>query len=109
MQRRHSLRHLFWRGGVAAVTQALMVSGLYPLAPHAWRVLVRNGPTGGDVDDVEMKHTVIASVDPVAVDAYAAQAWWNLPAPRVRYLRLAEERGLGKMDFASLRTVTAAL
>ena len=73
----------------------------------AYRVLVRNGPTGGDVDDVEMKHTVIASVDPVAVDAYAAQAWWGLAAPRVRYLRLADERGLGKMDFASLRTVLA--
>jgi uncharacterized protein (DUF362 family) len=75
----------------------------------AYRVLVRNGPTGGDVDDVEMKRTVVASVDPVAVDAYAAQAWWNLAAPRVRYLRLAEERGLGKMDFASLRTALSAL
>jgi uncharacterized protein (DUF362 family) len=73
----------------------------------AYRVLMRNGPTGGDVDDVEMKHTVIASVDPVAVDAYAAQAWWGLAAPRVRYLRLADERGLGTMDFASLRTVLA--
>jgi uncharacterized protein (DUF362 family) len=75
----------------------------------AYRVLMRNGPTGGDIDDVEMKHTVVASVDPVAVDAYAAQAWWNLAAPRVRYLRIAEERGLGKMDFASLRTVTAEM
>jgi len=75
----------------------------------AYRVLVRNGPTGGDVDDVEAKRTIVASVDPVAVDAYAAQAWWNLAAPRVRYLRLAEERGLGKMDFASLRTTVAAL
>jgi uncharacterized protein (DUF362 family) len=75
----------------------------------AYRVLMRNGPTGGDVDDVEMKRTVVASVDPVAVDAYAAQAWWNLAAPRVRYLRLAEERGLGKMDFASLRTVRSAV
>jgi uncharacterized protein (DUF362 family) len=75
----------------------------------AYRVLMRNGPTGGDVDDVEMKGTVIASVDPVAVDAYAAQAWWNLAAPRVRYLRLAEERGVGKMDFASLRTSTSTL
>ena len=74
-----------------------------------YRVLMRNGPTGGDVDDVEMKHTVIASTDPVAVDAYAAQAWWNLAAPRLRYLRLAEERGLGKMDFASLRTTTSSL
>ena len=74
-----------------------------------YRVLMRNGPTGGDVDDVEMKRTVVASIDPVAVDAYAALAWWNLAAPRVRYLRLAEERGLGKMDFASLRTTVAAL
>jgi len=71
------------------------------------RVLMRNGPTGGDVDDVEAKHTIVASVDPVAVDAYAAQAWWNLAAPRVRYLRLAEERGLGRMDYASLRTIVS--
>ena len=73
----------------------------------AYRVLIRNGPTGGDVDDVEMKHAIVASVDPVAVDAYAAQAWWNLAAPRVRYLRLAEERGLGRMDYASLRTAVS--
>jgi uncharacterized protein (DUF362 family) len=75
----------------------------------AYRVLVRNGPTGGDVDDVETKHTVLASVDPVAVDAFAAQAWWGIAAPRLRYLRLADERGIGKMDFASLRTITATL
>jgi hypothetical protein len=56
-----------------------------------------------------MKRTVVASIDPVAVDAYAALAWWNLAAPRVRYLRLAEERGLGKMDFASLRTTVSTL
>jgi uncharacterized protein (DUF362 family) len=75
----------------------------------AYRILARNGPTGGDVADVEAKHTVLASVDPVAVDAYAAQAWWGLAAPRLPYLRIAEQRGLGKMDFASLRTVVAAL
>ena len=75
----------------------------------AYRVLMRNGPTGGDEDDVEMKRTVVASTDPVAIDAYAAKAWWNLDVPRLRFLRLAEERGLGKMDFASLRTTVAAL
>jgi hypothetical protein len=37
MQRRHSMRHLAWRGGVAAVSQAMMFSGLYPLLPHAMR------------------------------------------------------------------------
>ncbi|MDB4958205.1 MAG: lpsA [Myxococcales bacterium] len=39
MQRRHSVRHLLWRGGVAAVSQAMLFSGIYPLVPHAMRVL----------------------------------------------------------------------
>lgn len=42
MQRRHSLRHLLWRGGVAAVSNALMVTGVYPALPHAWRSLARH-------------------------------------------------------------------
>lgn len=41
MQRRHSLRHLCWRAGVAAVSHALMVTGIYPLLPHALRVAGR--------------------------------------------------------------------
>jgi uncharacterized protein (DUF362 family) len=52
----------------------------------AYRVLMRSGPTGGSVDDVEQKNTVIASVDPVAIDAYAAKAWWDLDVPRLRFL-----------------------
>ena len=70
----------------------------------AYRVLMRNGPTGGSSADVELRKTVIASTDPVAIDAYAAKAWWNLDVPRLRFLRLAEERGLGRADFASLRS-----
>jgi uncharacterized protein (DUF362 family) len=75
----------------------------------AWRVLMRNGPTGGDESDVEVKGTVIASTDPVAVDAYAAKAWWDLDVPRLRYLRLAEARGLGRTAFESLRTVVSSI
>ena len=41
MQRRHSVRHLCWRGGVAAVSHAMMLSGLYPLVPHAMRALAK--------------------------------------------------------------------
>jgi uncharacterized protein (DUF362 family) len=70
-----------------------------------YRILMRNGPTGGDEADVELKKTILVSTDPVALDAYAAKAWWNLDVPRLRYLRLAEERGLGRTDFASLRTL----
>jgi triacylglycerol esterase/lipase EstA (alpha/beta hydrolase family) len=42
MQRRHSVRHLFWRGGVAAASNALMFTGLYPALPHAWRAIARH-------------------------------------------------------------------
>jgi pimeloyl-ACP methyl ester carboxylesterase len=42
MQRRHPFRHLVWRGGVAAVSQAMMLTGLYPLVPHAWRALAKH-------------------------------------------------------------------
>jgi triacylglycerol esterase/lipase EstA (alpha/beta hydrolase family) len=42
MQRRHSVRHLAWRGGVAAASDVLMLSGLYPVLPHALRALARH-------------------------------------------------------------------
>jgi len=42
MQRRHPVRHLLWRGGVAAVSDALMFTGLYPALPLAWRALARH-------------------------------------------------------------------
>jgi len=37
MQRRHSIRHLAWRGGVAVVSQAMMFTGIYPVIPHVVR------------------------------------------------------------------------
>ena len=60
--------------------------------------------------DVELRKTIIASVDPLAVDAsYAAKAWWNLDVPQLRYLRMAGERGLGRGVFESLRTKMSAV
>jgi hypothetical protein len=42
MQRRHSVRHLFWRAGVAAISNMLMATGLYPALPHVWRALAHH-------------------------------------------------------------------
>jgi uncharacterized protein (DUF362 family) len=70
----------------------------------AYRVLVRGGPTGGSLADVELKKTLVAGTDPVALDAYAAKAWWDLDARRLPFLRLAQARGLGRMDFEQVRT-----
>ena len=70
----------------------------------AYRVLIRNGPVGGNLGDVELKKTVIAGTDPVALDAYAGKAYWNIGPETMRYLKLAQDRGLGKMAFEQVRT-----
>jgi uncharacterized protein (DUF362 family) len=75
----------------------------------AYRILVRNGPTGGSLGDVVLKQTVIAATDPVALDAYAAKAYWDLDWHTLRYLKLASARGLGTLDFDRLKTSVAHL
>ncbi len=73
-----------------------------------YRILVRNGPTGGSLGDVELKKTMVAGTDPVAIDAYVAKAYWNLGVDAMPYLKLASQRGLGKYEFekVSSRLVT---
>lgn len=72
----------------------------------SYRILVRNGPTGGNLDDVSLKKTLIASTNPVAADAYVAKAYWNLDVNALPYLAMAAKRGLGTYEFEKLRTVT---
>jgi uncharacterized protein (DUF362 family) len=62
-----------------------------------YRVLVRNGPTGGSPADVELRKTLIAGLDPVAADAHAAKAFFDLDPPQLPFLRLGEARNLGKL------------
>ena len=69
-----------------------------------YRVLLRNGPTGGNLEDVALHKTLVAGTDPVAVDAYVAKAYWNLDAVSLPYLKLAEKRGLGRADFENVLT-----
>jgi uncharacterized protein (DUF362 family) len=62
----------------------------------ATRVLLRNGPQGGNIDDAKDMHQVIAGLDQVAVDAYACTLIGESPS-NVRYLKLGHERGIGNM------------
>jgi uncharacterized protein (DUF362 family) len=67
-----------------------------------YRILLRNGPTGGNLEDVATKKTMVAGTDPVAIDAYVAKAYWNLESERLPYLQLAANRGLGVVEFEKL-------
>ena len=69
----------------------------------AWRVMLRNGPTGGDPEDTVLAKTVIAGTDPVALDAWAARAWWKQEPSALPYLTLAAARGVGTTEFDKLR------
>ncbi|HEX7344651.1 MAG TPA: DUF362 domain-containing protein [bacterium] len=63
----------------------------------ARRILVRNGPTGGDLADVRIMNTLIAGFDPVAVDAEGARLFGTLPED-LKYLMEAQRRGLGSIE-----------
>jgi uncharacterized protein (DUF362 family) len=69
-----------------------------------YRVLMRNGPTGGNLEDVVLKKTLVAGTDPVALDAYVAKAYWNLEVSALPYLQMAAQRGLGTYEFEKIRT-----
>ncbi len=66
----------------------------------ATRVLFRNGPTGGSLDDVLIADSVICSTDQVAADSRGAE-FMSLTGEKVGHIVLAEKRGLGKIDYRS--------
>ena len=68
----------------------------------AYRILVRNGPQGGRLSDTEMRNTVVAGTDPVAVDAFGASLFPVEPR-EMPYLELARARGLGEYDLGKVR------
>jgi uncharacterized protein (DUF362 family) len=68
----------------------------------AIRVLVANGPVGGNLADVKRFDTVIAGTDQVAIDAYTATLMGHKPNT-IGYVAEAAARGLGTMDFDSLK------
>ena len=67
----------------------------------AVRILLRNGPTGGDLDDVQQMDTVIASPDIVAADAYASSLFGLLPE-HLDYVVVGDQAGLGVKDLSRI-------
>jgi uncharacterized protein (DUF362 family) len=70
--------------------------------------MLTNGPTGGSLADLKPTHTLIASTDPVAADAFGATLLGktNLDLP---YLGRAASLGCGTVDFESLRPARDAV
>lgn len=63
----------------------------------ATRVLLRNGPAGGNPGDVEYRQLVAMSMDPLAADALGCR-WLGHDWHKFAYLQSGAEVGLGQPD-----------
>jgi uncharacterized protein (DUF362 family) len=73
----------------------------------AYRVLMRNGPQGGNIADVEKRYSLVAGTDQVFIDTYGAEKFHGLPRRSLPFLDLAKEQGIGavKMDKKKIKKI----
>ena len=69
----------------------------------AYRILVANGPQGGDLADVKQMNTVVAGIDQLAVDAFGTTLFGKKPED-FSFIKIAALRGIGRMDLSKVRT-----
>lgn len=67
------------------------------------RILLRNGPQGGNISDTRRMDTVIASVDPVAADSYGIEKLLGWKREDFAFLKMGHERKLGTMYYEKLK------
>jgi uncharacterized protein (DUF362 family) len=67
----------------------------------AYRMLVRNGPTGGSLSDVKLAKTVVVGTNQVSVDAYGTTLFGMKPTD-LPYLVKANEQGIGEINLENL-------
>ena len=70
----------------------------------ATRILVDNGPQGGNLEDVKKLDTLIASADIIAADSYATTLFGFRPE-EIPTIVAGARRGLGVMDLSKVKKV----
>jgi len=72
----------------------------------ATRILLNNGPQGGNLSDVKTMHTLIATTDIVAADAYATTLFGKKPED-ISSTKAAYAMGLGEMQLKQMNIIRA--
>jgi len=88
------------------LNQCIADYALYPKRPalnvlDAFNVMLKNGPRGVSVADLSPMKSQLLSTDWVAIDAAGAKMM-GLDNDKVKYIRIAAEMGLGKMDLQKM-------
>ncbi len=68
----------------------------------ATRILLRNGPQGGRLEDVREADTIVMGYEPASVDAFGSTLF-GLSPDRLAHVRAGAERGLGTTDLGTLK------
>ena len=66
--------------------------------------MMHNGPTGGSITDLAATNTLVAGIDPVAVDAAGAEILGRR-LDQLPHLQQAADAGLGILDYRTLNPV----
>jgi len=74
----------------------------------ATRIMVNNGPSGGNERDVRIKNSLILSNDPVAGDTKAATLF-DLDPNELGFIHLGDKWGLGTKDFSQIKQLKVAV
>jgi len=74
----------------------------------AYRVLLRNGPVGGRLSDVELRKTVIASTHIMHADV-AATVLFNKDPRHMEFLQAAYSRKMGEIEIAKIPLKTVSI
>lgn len=70
----------------------------------ATRIMVKGGPTGGNINNVSVKNSVVAGTDPVAVDSYGA-TFFGMKGRDIGHILAAYEMGLGEIDLPNVKII----
>ncbi len=71
-------------------------------------VMKSNGPTGGSIDDLVQRNTMIVSTDMVAADTYGA-GLLDMSIDQLPFIGKAQSLGIGSTDFAKLGIMEASI
>ncbi len=74
----------------------------------ATTAMMTNGPTGGSLSDLKNTHTMIASTDQVAADAFGASLLGR-SLGRLPFIGKAEAAGIGTADYLKLNPVMTSI
>jgi uncharacterized protein (DUF362 family) len=74
----------------------------------AYRVLMRNGPVGGRLSDVELRRTVIASTNIMHADV-AAAVLFGMEPKQLEFLQAAFNRKMGEIEIAKISLKSLAV